>query len=137
MKMPRLALISAAVLAVCAAPVMAQNLTQLYESARAYDAAYQSAKSQYDANLAKAEQAKAGLYPTAGLTGSVNKSNTDNTSPSSNRSPLSQSLAVNANQPLYRPANKATAEQGEKQAALAKTTLDSAEQDLIVRVSQA
>ena len=137
MKMPRLALISAAVLAVCAAPVMAQNLTQLYESARAYDAAYQSAKSQYDANLAKAEQTKAGLYPTAGLTGSVNKSNTDNTSPSSNRSPLSQSLAVNANQPLYRPANKATAEQGEKQAALAKTTLDSAEQDLIVRVSQA
>ncbi len=137
MKTPRLALLSAAMLCAFAAPVMAQNLMQLYESASAYDAVYQSAKSQYDANLAKAEQAKAGLYPTAGLTAGVNKSNTDNTNPDSNRSPLSQSIAVNANQPLYRPANKATAEQGEKQAELAKTTLANAEQDLIVRVSQA
>ena len=137
MKTPRLALLSAAMLCAFAAPVMSQNLILLYESASAYDAVYQSAKSQYDANLARAEQAKAGLYPTAGLTAGVNKSNTDNTNPDSNRSPLSQSIAVNANQPLYRPANKATAAQGEKQAELAKTTLASAEQDLIVRVSQA
>ncbi len=141
MKTPRIALfnvaITAAIISMTAAPAMAQNLTQLYESARTYDAVYQSAKSQYEANLARAEQAKAGLYPTAGLSAGLNKSNVDNTNPNSTRSPLSQNIAVNANQPLYRPANKATAQQGEKQAELAKTTLATAEQDLIVRVSQA
>jgi outer membrane protein len=137
MKTPRLALLAAAVLAAFAAPVMAQNLTQLYESARAYDAVYQSAKSQYEANLAKAEQAKAGLYPTAGLAAGMSRANVDNTNPNVTRNPTSQNLTLSASQPLYRPANKATAEQGEKQAELAKTALSTAEQDLIVRVSQA
>ncbi|NCP39985.1 MAG: TolC family outer membrane protein, partial [Rhodoferax sp.] len=43
---------------------------------------------------------------------------------------------LNASQPLYRPANSATAEQGKKQAELAQAQLQAAEQDLIVRVSQ-
>ena len=37
----------------------AQSLVDLYTAARSYDATYQSAKSQYDASLAKADQAKA------------------------------------------------------------------------------
>ena len=45
----------------------AQNLAELYDSARAFDATYQSAKLQYDANLARAEQARAGILPTAGI----------------------------------------------------------------------
>jgi outer membrane protein len=116
---------------------LAQNLTQLYEAASTYDATYQSAKSQYEANLAKAAQAKAGLYPTAGLTAGVNRSNVDNSNPDITRNPTSQNVTINAAQPLYRPANKATAEQGDKQADLAKTTLATAEQDLIVRLAQA
>jgi outer membrane protein len=119
----------------------AQDLAQLYEAARVYDATYQSAKSQYEANLAKAEQAKAGLYPTAGLSAGLSRSNIENSNPGALRSatsnPTSQSAAVSATQPLYRPANRATAAQGEKQVDLAKATLDTAEQDLIVRVSQA
>ena len=43
----------------------AENLLELYQSARAFDATYQSAKAQYDANLARAAQARAGLLPTA------------------------------------------------------------------------
>jgi len=35
----------------------AENLLELYQSARAFDATYQSAKAQYDANLARAAQA--------------------------------------------------------------------------------
>jgi outer membrane protein len=62
---------------------------------------------------------------------------TENTNPNVARSPVNQTVSLSASQPLYRPANRATATQGEKQAVLAKTTLDSAEQDLIVRVSQA
>ncbi len=137
----RTALSSALAAALFSAPAMAQNLSQLYESARAYDATYQSAKSQYEANLAKAEQAKAGLYPTAGLSAGLSRSNVENSNPSAQRSatsnPTSQNAAVSASQPLYRPANRATALQGDKQIELAKTTLDVAEQDLIVRVSQA
>jgi outer membrane protein len=145
MKTPRTVLrprlISVLIASALAAPAMAQNLTQLYESALAYDATYQSAKSQYEANLAKADQAKAGLYPTAGLAASINRSNIENTNVSPTRpgttNPTSQNLTISASQPLYRPANLATASQGDKQIELAKTSLASAEQDLIVRVSQA
>jgi outer membrane protein len=136
MKTPRLILLSALVSA-SYAPAMAQNLSQLYESARAYDATYQSAKSQYEANLYRAEQAKAGLLPTVGLSAGTSASVVDTTSPNVTRNPVSQSVTLSASQPLYRPANRATAEQGEKQIELAKTTLITAEQDLIVRVSQA
>ena len=136
MKTPRLLLLTALVSATCA-PAMAQNLSQLYEAARVYDATYQSAKSQYEANLYRAEQAKAGLLPTVGLNAGGSVAYTDNTNPNASRTPINQNVSLSASQPLYRPANRATAAQGEKQAVLAKTALDSAEQDLIVRVSQA
>ncbi len=117
----------------------AQNLTELYQSASTYDATYQAAKSQYEANLSRAEQAKAGLLPTVGLTANLSGTNSDVNKPSSNpvRSFGSQSAAINASQPLYRPANKATAAQGELQANQAKSALVTAEQDLIIRVTQA
>ncbi|MGA8514199.1 MAG: TolC family outer membrane protein [Burkholderiaceae bacterium] len=115
----------------------AQNLTQLYEAASSYDATYQSAKSQYEANLARAAQAKAGLYPSAALSAGTSLSQVDNTTPNSSRTPIGQNVALSGTYPLYRPANQITATQGDKQADLAKTALNSAEQDLIVRVSQA
>ncbi len=46
-----------------AGSVQAQNLVQMYEAARGYDAGYQSAKAQYDASIAKADQATAGILP--------------------------------------------------------------------------
>jgi outer membrane protein len=136
MTTPRLLLLSALVGAACA-PAFAQNLAQLYDAARAQDATYLSAKSLYEANLYKAEQAKAGLLPTVGLSAGTGATYSENTNPNNNRTPISQTITLNASQPLYRPANRVTATQGEKQAVLAKTALDSAEQDLIVRVSQA
>jgi len=121
-----------------AAPqVQAQSLVDLYESARAFDATYQSAKLQYDANLARAEQARAGILPTAGLAAGVSRTGFDNSNPAVDRSFSTQNATLSATQPLYRPANWATYEQGKKQVDLAKAQLDSAEQDLIVRSSQA
>ncbi len=114
----------------------AQSLVELYDSARAFDATYQSAKLQYDANLAKADQAIAGIYPTAGLTSGVSRSQFQNTSPQTDRTFSTQNIAVTASQPLYRPANVAAYQQGLRQVDLAKATLDTAEQDLIVRMSQ-
>ena len=117
-------------------PAQAQGLIELYESARAFDASYQSAKLQYDANLAKAEQAKAGVLPTAGLSAGASRTGFQNTNPVTDRTFSTQNIALSATQPLYRPANVATYQQGLRQVDLAKAQLDVAEQDLILRASQ-
>lgn len=121
-------------------PVQAQSLVDLYDAARSYDATYQSAKSQYDATLAKAAQAKAAILPTAGLTASASQINQDTQLPTAaakNYNYTAQTTTLAVSQPLYRPANWATYEQGNKSVELAQAQLTAAEQDLIVRVSQA
>lgn len=121
-----------------AAPLaQAQDLMALYESARAFDATYQSARLQHDANLARAEQAKAGILPSAVLSASASRVNVDISKPALNASYNIQNATVSASQPLYRPANWAGYAQGQKQVAQAKAQLEAAEQDLIIRTSQA
>lgn len=119
------------------APVHAQSLAALYASASAFDANYQSAKLQYDANLARAEQAKAGILPSAGLAAGVSRNRIENTVPAIDNSFTTQNATLSATQPLYRPANWAVYEQGFKQIELARAQLEAAQQDLIVRTSQA
>jgi outer membrane protein len=120
-----------------AAPVHAQSLLDLYESARSYDAAWQSAKAQYDANLYRAEQAKAAILPTANLAAGVTRNHLDNTLPNIELPYTTQTGTISASQPLFRPANLATYKQGKRQADLAQAQLTAASQDLIVRVAQA
>ena len=116
--------------------VQAQSLADLYNAARVYDATFQSAKFNADATLARAAQARAGILPSASLTANVNRTNTELIS-KLEQGYGSQTVTLGASQPLYRPANWATYEQGKKQAELAQIQLNAAEQDLIVRVSQA
>ncbi|MDD3937011.1 TolC family outer membrane protein [Rhodoferax sp.] len=118
-------------------PAQAQSLVELYDAARSFDASYQSARSLYEANLSKAEQAKAGLLPSANLGLGVNRTNIDSDIETFERSYGNQSATLSASQPLYRPANIATAAQGKKSAEVALAQLQAADQDLIVRVSQA
>jgi outer membrane protein len=133
----RLLPLFAAVSAALALPVQAQSLVKLYESARGFDASYQSAKSQYDATLAKADQAKAAILPVANLALGASRSKQDITPDvGSNRAYGTETATVSASQPLYRPANWATYQQGLKQVDLAQAQLSTADQDLIVRVSQ-
>jgi outer membrane protein len=120
----------------CSLSAQAQSLSQLYDAARSYDSTYQSAKYQFDATLAKGEQSKAGVRPTVNLSATANV-NDQQTEPGSRSNYDTQSGTLSASQPLYRPANWATYEQGNKQAALAQAQLLAAEQDLLVRVSQA
>lgn len=122
---------------VLAPMAQAQSLVELYDSARAFDATYQSARLQYDANLARAAQAKAGILPTAGLSAGVSRTGFEDTNPVIDRSFNTQNATLSATQPIYRPANWATYEQGLKQVDLARAQLEVAEQDLIVRTSQA
>ncbi|AEG92186.1 TolC family outer membrane protein [Ramlibacter tataouinensis] len=131
-----LALLGATLLA---APVRAQTLLELYEAARGYDATWQSARAQYDANLHRAEQARAGILPQAGLSAGVNRTQFDSTvgGVETDRGFNNRNATLSASQPLYRPANFATWEQGKRQAELAGAQLTAANQDLIIRVSQA
>jgi outer membrane protein len=116
----------------------AQSLVQLYEAAKGYDAAFKSAQAQYQANLAKAEQAKALLRPTAGLGATVSESDFNNlTSTNVDARYGTRTATLSASQPLFRPANMAGYQQGMKQVGLAQAQLKAAEQELIVRVSQA
>ncbi len=125
--------------AAIALPAHGQSLIDLYDSARSYDATYQGARVQYDASLARAAQAKAGILPAVGLsanaTANEQQLSTDNLS--FRRGLPSQTAGINASQPLYRPANWAAYEQSKRQVDIAQATLTIAEQDLIVRVSQA
>jgi outer membrane protein len=125
-------------LAGVASSVQAQSLVDLYTAARGFDATYQSARSLADATLAKADQAQAAMLPTVGLSAGISQTNQDLQLPTArNYTYNAQSATLSASQPLYRPVNLASYEQGKKQAALAQAQLSQAEQDLIVRVSQA
>ncbi|WP_322991716.1 TolC family outer membrane protein [Limnohabitans sp.] len=116
----------------------AQSLAQLYEAAKGYDANFKAAQSQYQANLAKAEQAKALLRPTAGMGATLSESDYANQLNSAGDARFgTRSATLSASQPLFRPANTAGYRQGMKQLDLAQAQLKTAEQDLIVRVSQA
>jgi len=126
-----------------AGPVRAEGLLELYEAARAYDATWQSAKSQYEANLARGEQARAGILPQAALSAGVTRSLLETNisgapvNPAVDRGFTTQQATLSASQPLYRPANVATFRQGERQMELAEYQLVAAGQDLMIRVSQA
>lgn len=143
MPVPRPLPLSAALATVFAAaialPAHGQSLIELYDAARGFDATYQGARAQYDANLARAAQAKAGILPAVGLSGNATSTHqelsTDNASLT--RGIPTQAAGINATQPLYRPANWAVWEQSKRQLGIAEDTLKIAEQDLVVRVSQA
>jgi outer membrane protein len=141
MMMLRLLPLAAAAGLALSGPARAESLLDMYAQARAYDATWQSAKAQYDANLYRAEQARAGLLPQAAITGGVNRSKVDTDSPVSalvqDRFFGTQNATIAASQPLYRPANWATWKQAVQQKEQAEYQLTSASQDLIIRLSQA
>ena len=129
--------LSLAISAAFAGSAQAQNLLSLFEKARGYDAVYKAAQYQYTANLSKGEQAKAVLLPTVGLTANLNKTEVDVLATSQTIKAQSQAATLSASQPLYRPANTASYQQGMRQLELASIQLKAAEQDLMVRLSQA
>jgi outer membrane protein len=113
-----------------------QSLVDLYTAARAFDATYQGAKLQFEATMARADQAQALLLPTVGFNTTLSRTSQE-VLPTPERGFGTQSATLSASQPLYRPANLASYAQGKKQADLAQAQLLAAEQDLIVRVTQA
>ena len=112
----RLLPLSLALGAALALPAQAQSLVALYESARAFDASYQSVKSLFDATLAKSEQARAGLLHTIAMSANASLSTIDNTLAKTKQGFYdTQSATLSASKPLYRPANQITFNQSQRQ----------------------
>ena len=138
---PRLVL----ALALAYAPLAAaeENLNQVYQDARNYDAQYAAAKYALQAGLEKQPQGRALLLPTLNLNASVVQTYLDSnfdgatTQPGGRRDFRSEGYTFTLTQPLYRPQNYAQYNQGELQVKQAESQFGLANQDLILRVAQA
>ncbi|MDZ7594309.1 MAG: TolC family outer membrane protein [Thiobacillus sp.] len=113
----------------------ATNLTDVLRDAQAYDAQYAAARAAREAGQEKAVQGRAGLLPNVNLSGNVRYQNVDasfgeDTFPS-------DSIGINAAQPLFRKQNQVAYEQAKQQVKIADMQFRAAEQDLILRVAQA
>lgn len=115
----------------------AQNLVDLYQAAKQNDTSLQASQVQLNAAQAKGEQARAGTRPQAGLAAGANWANVNTSLSSGSTAANNQNIGVVASQPLYRPVNGFTEEQGQLGIAIARAQLSATEQDLIVRTAQA
>ncbi len=120
-----------------ALPAQAQSLKDLYEAARGFDATFLAAQAQFEADRARAEQARAGVLPSVGLSAGASWTHTDSNLAGQDRTTNSQNIGVSASHPLYRPGNRLALEQAQQSLEIAQARLQSAEQDLIVRTAQA
>ncbi len=139
--MPRRLVI--ALLACAPLGAAAENLTQVYQAARAYDAQYGAARYALQAGLERLPQGRALLLPSLNLTANTTRSKTDSDSknpalqPSFERDIDSYGYALTFTQPLYRRQNWIQSDQAEFQAKQAESQFGLAGQDLILRTAQA
>lgn len=125
--------------------VQAQTLSELVAQARGFDASWQAQQADAKAAASRADQALSGLLPSVGMSAGATRTHTDIDMPSTRTTPAIdysvnntvQNLQVTAQQPLYRPANKIAYEQGQRGMDVAQAQLDTASQNLIIRVAQA
>ncbi len=120
-----------------AAPLAcAENLSDIYRDALAFDAQYASARAVYQATQEKLPQARAGLLPNVSASANVRHNNLDTSAfPSSTFT--SSGWAVNGVQPIFRWQNWVVVDEAQVQVNAAGTQLKGAEQDLILRTAQA
>ena len=135
---PRLFLQPLAVAAglLLAGVAQAQSLQELYDAARGYDATYLSTRAAADAAAARAAQAEALTRPTLGLGASGTVARSD---PPTTGAINSTTLAANlqGKYSVYNAANAPTIDKARRAYALAQADLESAEQDLMVRLATA
>jgi outer membrane protein len=138
-------------LAATVSPVRAQSLLDLYESARSYDATFLAARSDAEAVAYRVGQAKAAWLPNVSLqAGSTYNKNssaaeywTDETSPpggyryGENDHYRTNAVTITAQQNIYNAANNRAVDQAQRSLDLAQAQAQSAEQDLMIRLSQA
>ena len=123
----------------CALSVRAENLQELYQAGLVYDATYLSARASLDAAQYRLDQVYALRRPSVGLSVSGGRSTSSSPDALSTQSANTSQYGatVSASQTLFNRANDKTITQAEKALDLARTDFAAAEQDLIIRVSQA
>ena len=114
----------------------AQSLLTLYDAAHGYDASYLSARALFESTPYRIEQTEALMRPSAAVAASTSRVEV-NPPIFQNYGGWSNAASVNARQPLFNPGNRATIRQAERSLESAQADLDTAEQDLILRLSQA
>jgi outer membrane protein len=119
------------------AGAQAQSLLELYEAARAYDATYLSAKALADSQQYLLEQRRALMRPSVNATATAGRTASDPPRDSNITTSGSNVASISGRQPLFNRANSVAIEQAEKAYEVSRYDLETAEQDLIVRVSQA
>lgn len=117
-------------------PAFAENLTEVYRSALAYDAPYSAAQAAYQAAKEKLPQARAGLLPNASLNASVRYNDVETTIPS-HTDFNSRGWGISASQPIYRGQNRVAYDQAKISVQLAENQFKTATQDLILRAARA
>ena len=119
-----------------AGAAQAQSLVEMFDAASDFDAAFKSVQLQAEATKRKVEQAQAKLGPMVNLNLNGSTNLIDNNLEAS-RGYSSGTATIAGSQPLYRPADNAEVSQANLLLKLANEQLRAAEQDLMVRLSQA
>jgi outer membrane protein len=142
MKLRPLAIACLAVLGLAslAAPASGEDLLQIYREALRADPAIASAQANWVATQEKAPQARAGLLPIINGTANANVNTFDFNSHGAEsvdvpRNFRQYNAIVSASQPLFRYQNLVFYDQSKRQVTQADYILNSAQQDLIVRVA--
>ncbi len=114
----------------------AQSLQELYDAARGYDATYLATKASADAAAARAAQAEALIRPSFGLSASGTQGRVD---PPIGQNVNSRTLTagLQGKYSVYNAANAPTIDKARRGFEVAQADLESAEQDLIVRLATA
>lgn len=111
-------------------PAHSTDLLQVYQLALANDPVYTSARYALTAGREKETQGRAGLLPTIGVGGAYTRSD-------QNFDSSSNTYSLQLTQPLLRLANWETYKQGKLSVASSEAQFAQAQQDLILRASQA
>ncbi|WP_426319469.1 TolC family outer membrane protein [Pseudoduganella sp. R-43] len=119
----------------------AADLVQVYKQALSNDATYASARAALAAGQERTVQGRSQLLPTIGLSGTAMKNDGDQTDRikglSGDTENYSHTMQLQLTQPLFRWANWENYQQSKLSAAAAEAVFAQAQQDVILRVSQA
>src|SRR5574340_369591 len=129
--------LSLAVAMAAASVAHAENLSAVFQDARAYDAQYAAARAAYQAGQEKAAQGRAGLLPNVNAGGNVTRNDLHSSLPGGDAQFTSNGYSISAAQPLFRMQNWLQYAQSKEQVKIADMQFKAAEQDLILRVAQA
>jgi outer membrane protein len=122
-------------------PLEAAGLIEVYRQAQASDPAFEAARHALEAVRQRIPQARAGLLPTVALTGSNSRNRSDvdfgQNTPAQDRDIRSWNWTLQLTQPILRMQNRYAYDEAEFLAGQAQAQFDEAEQELILRVTQA